>query len=223
MEIAPLFPAPPTKSTGTGDTARITNTFDDFLLLLTTQLTNQDPLSPMEPSEFTNQLVQFSIVEQEIKSNDALKNLTALMESDRALNVASMLGATVEAVGDFAPLSDGQAEFGYVLERSSDSTLIRIFDNTGKLVRSDVGAVSAGSHSYVWDGEDDDGDAMPEGQYRISVAAADSDGPIDVSTTAVGEVTGVRMSAEGMLLSLHGTEVGLDRVLGLRRTIAPTS
>ena len=88
---------------------------DSFLLLLTTQLQNQDPLSPLEPTEFTGQLVQFASVEQQIATNSTMEDLLAVQNASLAASVVGFIGTTVEATGSTLPLQEGEANFSYTL------------------------------------------------------------------------------------------------------------
>src|SRR5690554_3558349 len=97
----------------------LADNFDNFLKLLTTQLQHQDPLSPLDPTQFTEQLVQFSGVEQAIKTNEALGQLIALISADRLARAADYVGAEVEAAGQTVRLRDtGSAAFHYRLDQT---------------------------------------------------------------------------------------------------------
>ena len=221
MEVRSLFPEIPNVGSSAASRARISDNFDNFLTLLTTQLQNQDPLSPISPTEFTTQLVQFSNVEQQINSNKRLEQLVALQVSSHSLAAASYLGTTVEAVGDFAPLEGGEAQYTYTLATAAEDSTIEIYDTKGARVFSAEGQTDAGKHSFVWDGRDKSGLALPDGTYRIAVVAGDNDGPVDTSTTIAGKVTRVNMTADGLSLSLGVLSVPLSRLIEVRQTPPP--
>ena len=120
---------------GAGDAdglAKLADDFDQFLTILPTQLRNQDPLSPMETNEFTTQLVQFSLVEQQIKSNTLLEAQLDNQELDQALAASAFIGKDVELATDTAQLIDGQATWVYDLQAETVLTNVKIVDaNTG--------------------------------------------------------------------------------------------
>ena len=110
--------------------------FDNFLRLLTTQLKYQDPLSPMDTAEFTNQLTQFSQVEQAIKTNSKLEDLLALSQMSQALSAANFIGKEVEAKSKSVSLQNGEAEIVYALPGGVSRAVLRIIDSSGRVVRA---------------------------------------------------------------------------------------
>ena len=141
--------------------------FDSFLQLLTTQLKHQDPLSPMDANQFTQQLVQFSGVEQAIKTNDVLGQLLSLVRADQITRSLDYLGAEVEAPGQTVRLDGAPAQVNYRLDRSASEVVISIYDQAGRLVATREGAGEAGSHGVAWDGRDQGGQLLPQGLYRV--------------------------------------------------------
>ena len=196
--------------------AKLADNFDTFLTLLTTQLKNQDPLEPTKSDEFVAQLVQFSQVEQAIASNKSLEKLLDLQATNQAAAAIGYMGHTIEAVGNIAPLENGQARFGYALDEKSAGTVIVISDTAGKVVRTATGETEVGKHSFVWDGLDSNGDPVPEGSYKITVNAFDENqDKLEVATSIYGKVTGVASGEDGALLSLGGVNVPLADVLSV--------
>ena len=191
-------------TTTNGATKQLSETFDNFLLLLTKQLQHQDPLSPMDTNEFTSQLVQYTEVEQSISTNQAMAAM-------------SFLGTTIEAESNKIDLSDGSAAFEYEMSTPTTGTTISIIDSSGKLVRVLEGEKAAGSHSYVWDGKDANGTALEEGVYSIQVTAKDHDGAtVEFATRAVGKVTGVEIRQGQVLLNLGALQVPMEYVHAVR-------
>ncbi|MDG2032331.1 MAG: flagellar hook capping FlgD N-terminal domain-containing protein [Rhodospirillales bacterium] len=186
---------------------------DAFLLLLTTQLKNQDPLSPLEPTEFTGQLVQFASVEQQISTNDHLEKLLLVENASLASAVVGFIGT--EVVGDFGgnlPLQDGEAKFEYTLTNSASNVLITVTDSKGKVMFTKAGERTAGTHEVVWDGKDVNGLAVPDGAYSLSVKPIAHEGStVDVDTRIYAKVTGVSM-VNGTTLEAGGTSIKLDKV-----------
>jgi flagellar basal-body rod modification protein FlgD len=227
MTPASVNPGPPAASspvagltttsqnTGTA-TSQLSANFDNFLKLLTTQLSNQDPLSPMDATQFTSQLAQFSSVEQQIKTNDKLSQLITAQSSSQGSTAVSFLGKMVEAPGDAATLTNGSAEWDYTLPASSKSTAIQILDSQGQVVRQIPGGTAAGSHKLVWDGHDDGGNQLPDGTYSIRLVALDSSGnAIQASTTSVAQVTGVSFSGGQVVLETNAGSVALGDVISV--------
>lgn len=170
--------------------ASIAKTFDNFLTLLTTQLKNQDPMSPMESSEFTNQLVLFSQVEQQINMNSKLDDMLSYQKSNELLSAASYMGQQIEASSKTLSL-DAPAEFTYTLPVAASSMSVNILDSDGNIVRN-LTVASAdktkGEHTMTWDGRNSSGTLMPIGAYKLQIAATDSTSAaisVDVPTDKV--------------------------------------
>ncbi len=197
--------------------------FDSFLKLLTEQLKNQDPLSPMDSTEFVSQLVQFSSVEQQIAQNSNLEMLIGLQLAASQAGAASYLGREVSADTPLAELSDGQARWTYALPQNADSVRLVVEDTNGKVVFVTDGERGAGAaHNFVWDGKDSSGVQLPHGVYRLSVAALDADGEkIPASIEHRGRVTAVHFDGGEPVLMLGKVGVPLADVLALREVIAP--
>ena len=181
------------------DSLKSKSDFDQFLFLLTQQLKNQDPLEPMNTSEFTNQLVQYSNVEQSIKVNDNLKALIGLQQSNTTVGLLGYIGKDVEAAGDKLPLLNGSVKFKYALPERADVLTIKIKDKEGRVVRDITGENAAGAHDMVWDGKNNDGVQLEDGAYTLEVKAVKSDNGVPkdltVYTAMVGRVTAVNTDA----------------------------
>lgn len=187
--------------------------FDTFLTLLTTQLQNQDPLSPLDTTEFTNQLVSFSQVEQAINTNKKLDSLIGLQGTNKLTTGVGYIGKVAEAAGDTMLLRDGQGRIGYELATSSDRTTITILTESGTPVFSTPGSNQAGPHIFDWDGLDDVGNELPDGNYTVLVTALDAeDNVLETSTTTFGEVTGVEVVDGIVTLIMDDVSVNLDEV-----------
>lgn len=197
--------------------ASLAEDFDAFLTLLTTQLQNQDPLEPMDSSEFTNQLVAFAGVEQSISSNDKLDDLIALQGGSRAATAVAHLGKEIEAEGDQLALQDGAAGFAYTLDGSAETATIEIANAQGALVRSLQVEGGVGRHEGVWDGLDNNGNAVPDGPYSLTLSAVDeNNGTVQGRTSTFGQVTGFEQTAEGIFLNMGDISVALDKVQSVR-------
>ena len=191
-------------------------------MLLTTQLQNQDPLEPLDPNQFTEQLVQFSEVEQSIATNKKLDDLIQL-QSDNQLNSAvSYIGKTAEFVSDQLMLSNGSALISYGLDSRAESTQISIVDSNGRTVRVLDGETASGRHEIVWDGKDGTGADLADGVYSFSVAAVDEEGETVGSVAATtGKVTGVEI-VDGVATLIMGDlgAVSFEQLFAVRETPA---
>lgn len=189
--------------------------FDQFLRLLTTQLQNQDPLSPMDSAEFTNQLVQFSGVEQQIKTNESLDNLLAMQTLNLTALGLSFIGKDVEVQGKtFAHKEGGTATLSYVLPETAASGTVSILDKDGNVVYSSNAELEAGRHTFTWDGKNKDGIVVPAGTYEIRVGALNAtNGALNATTFVPGYVESLESNDDGSLaLLINGESVSLGDV-----------
>ncbi len=192
--------------------------FDSFLQLLTVQLQNQDPTAPMDADQFTQQLVQFSGVEQQIRSNETLSELASLMKADQLSQSVGYLGAEVEAEGDVFRLGeDGVAKIHYELENPASAVALKITDEFGRIVALRSGETGIGRQTLAWDGVGDDGVRRTDGAFKVEVLAEDAIGaPIAASTMVGGIVDGVEMDGSRTLLSVDGILMPIERIAAIR-------
>lgn len=210
----------PTLDTGTSSGARtsLNQDFDDFLKLLTTQMQNQDPLSPMESAEFTNQLVGFAGVEQQIASNEHLEELISLQKGNELNSALDYLGHEVRVAGN-AVSYDGSTpvDLSIALSAGATTSTVSIVDETGDTVWTRRGPIEPGPHIVTWDGSRTEGGQAPAGDYTLRFSAFDGKGDlVDTATATFGRVTGVESADEGTLLMLGETPVRLTDVLSIR-------
>lgn len=185
--------------------AQLTEDFDDFLSLLTIQLQNQDPLSPMDTTEFTNQLVAFAGVEQQINTNEKLDSLVNFGLTNVNTQALSYVGLqanyqSTELYYDGARPVD----ISYVVDGTAVEADIRIVHENGETIRIIQGETGAGRKDFVWDGLQDNGLPAEEGTYQVRVDAIDNDGtPLNSQILVSGIVRGVE-SQDGRALLLIG-------------------
>jgi flagellar basal-body rod modification protein FlgD len=222
----PTTPAPAAADTTALGRARLADNFSTFLSLLTTQLKNQDPLSPLDSNQFTQQLVQMTGVEQQIASNDLLKKLVSNTGSGIQTAV-SLIGKDVSAVSDDAQLSNGKADWVYKLKLDAADTKIEVLNAKGAVVHVEAASDNkAGDHAYSWDGKDMNGNKLPDGPYTLRVSAKDSTGTAVTSTTYVqGRVTGVEQLDGATYITVNGGKIGWDTVTSVKEpaATAPTT
>ena len=195
---------------------------DQFLNLLTTQLKYQDPLSPMDSTQFTAQLASFATVEQGIQTNKNLESLIGLTQATQVSTGVSYIGRTIEADTNVGALVNGKAEFLYNLPKAASTAVLTVRNDKGEVVLTKQVDKSAGSHKFEWDGKDTNGTQMPDGVYSVAVAAADSnDAKINVTTHMLGRVDGVVMS-DGTVSALVGAvAIPLDKIVSVKDTSTP--
>jgi flagellar basal-body rod modification protein FlgD len=197
---------------------RIANNFQDFLKLLTTQLQNQDPTAPLDTNQFTQQLVQFAQVEQQLATNSNLENLIKLQGTSQLTALTPLIGRTVEIDGGALPLQDGEAAGSYTLSTPTTETAITITNAAGRVVRTAAGETAAGTHGFVWDGRDNSGARLPDGLYALTVTGQTGTSTAQATTTVYGRVTGAERGTDGAIqLRLGGLTVGSDKI----RTVMP--
>jgi len=202
-----------------GAAAKLGDTYDSFLKLLTTQLKHQDPLAPMDSNQFISQLVDFAGVEQQIASNTNLEKLIGLQTSGLATNALGYIGKTIEATGDANSLVDGKAQFAYTLPSNAAVATVSIVDALGRVIAMTKGESAQGRHDFTWDGKDFNGNAVPSGEYRIRVGAVDANGgPITATTTVIGRVNSIETDANGVVLRLGATKVPFGQVTAVKES-----
>src|SRR5215203_1890871 len=140
-------------STGKTPSKGIAENFDSFLMLLTTQLKNQSPLDPLDTSQFTQQLVQFASVEQQLKSNATLSALLTTVKASTTSNAASFIGMQVTADGATTRLANGSARWVLNPARNASQAAITIRDKNGGVVATRTSALTAGAQTFTWDGK----------------------------------------------------------------------
>lgn len=189
---------------------------DAFLKLLVTQLQNQDPLNPMENSEFVAQLAQFSSLEGIQNLNTTMSGVAGSIGNLSDFGSAGLIGRMVKAEAGWFERTDGQEHgFGFDLGSASGSTHLTVRDEHGLIVRTmDLGPMPAGEHEIVWDGKDGSGSPLPSGSYAFSVGAKGSSGAsIQAKTYLLGFVTGVNLAdGNGANLYVNGTSVKKDSI-----------
>lgn len=213
MSIEAIASAAASGSAANKDRVLIADNFDTFLKLLTTQLKNQNPLDPLDTNQFTQQLVEFSAVEQAVKSNDLLTKLVASNTANATSTAIGYIGKMVEAAGTTTTLKSGSANWTYKLAEDSPEASVTIRNASGVIVFTELTQLDAGTGTYVWDGSTSTGGSAPEGTYSISIDAKDQDGNnLSVSTSIAGEVTGVEFDGAEPVLLIGTSRVTLSSV-----------
>lgn len=204
------------------DVGKLANDFDSFLTILTTQLKNQDPTSPVDTKDFTNQLVQFAQVEQQLKQSGYLEQLTQINRGYGAINAVSYVGKYVKAdYNEFKLKADSSGAYmGYTLPQGADKASISIYDNEDNLIYTAPVDTDKGEHSFAWDGKNASGNPMLPGQYYFTVNAVDGDGKdiTDIGYATYGKVSGVEYAGGKTILDMDGIKFDLEKVISVNDT-----
>ena len=196
----------------------LADNFQTFLQMLTTQLKNQNPLDPLDTNQFTQQLVQFAQVEQQIKGNDLLSTLALLQNASLATGALNFVGSTVVIAGDTTNLASGQAKWGYSASRPATATFT-VRDSKGSTVYTETRAVTPGDAEFTWNGKAANGATLPDGAYSLSITAKDANGDnVAISTEVEGIVDAVDLTQNPPILSIGGVDFSLAQI---KRVIRP--
>jgi flagellar basal-body rod modification protein FlgD len=193
---------PTVTSAEAGARTRLSDNYDTFLVLLTAQLQNQDPLAPMDSTQFTQQLVQFSQVEQQIRTNEQLEGLVGQYRAASAGAALSYLGRDAIVQADETYLAGGSASWAYRLPENAASMTVKVRDASGRVVYETLEAArTGGEHLFVWDGEKTDGTTAPGGVYTLQIEAVGEGGETLAPTISVREtIIGVDFTGDTPLV-----------------------
>src|SRR6195952_4174690 len=217
--VSGTTPLPTTKTTGSSGSnlsgttdATLADNFQTFLTLLTTQLQNQNPLDPLDTNQFTQQLVQFAQVEQQLKSNDELSTLVSLQQTAQNTAALGFVGKKVGVSGGAAALTNGAATWNLNVPKPATATLT-ITNSTGQTVYSGTGTLSAGTQPFAWNGMDSNGNQLPDGNYTLSVVGKDASGQsVAIPTEIEAVVNSADLTTSPPTLSIAGTNYTLDKI-----------
>jgi flagellar basal-body rod modification protein FlgD len=207
-------------SASANDTAALSNNYQMFIQLLVTQLQNQNPLDPTDTTQFTNQLVQYSSVEQQIKMNSTLADLKTMFAVQNAMSFVSYVGKTVTVDSSTTDFTDGKATWNFNGTAACDKATIKVLDADGNVVYETTEKLAAGDGKFVWNGETTDGTTAAGGTYTISISGKDSAGKsITYKSETTGVVASVDFSGSTPMLSINGQMVSAYLV----KAVKPTS
>jgi flagellar basal-body rod modification protein FlgD len=197
---------------------QIAGNFDTFLQLLTTQLQNQDPLDPMDTTQFTQQLVEFASVEQQIDMNTNMQTLISDQQTTQATSALGLVGSTVTLSGSSATLSNATGSPAtWSLTTTSPATAnVTITSSAGTTAYTGTMALNAGTQSYSWNGQGNNGQTWPDGTYTIAINATGANGQtVNVSTQTQGTVSGVNLSQNPITLVISGQNVPISSITSI--------
>ncbi|MES1199351.1 MAG: flagellar hook capping FlgD N-terminal domain-containing protein [Pseudomonadota bacterium] len=196
--------------------ANLADNYNTFLTLLTAQLQNQDPMSPMDSSQFTQQLVQFSQVEQQIRTNEELNTLVSQYQAASAGSALSYLGRDAILASPYSTLSSGEgakANWAYAFDKTPSDVTLSVKDSSGHIVYSQDGEMTSGDHLFAWDGSQTNGSKAPAGVYTLVVTAKDDTGAAVTPTITTREtILGVDFTASTPTVITSSGSHGIDAV-----------
>src|SRR5262247_3534569 len=212
-----------TSSTGnsTGvDKNTLAGNFQTFLTLLTTQLKNQNPLDPLDTNQFTQQLVQFAQVEQQLKQNEQLATLVSIEKTASATTALAYVGQNVAFDGQTAALANNKATWTLQVPAAANVT-VTVKSATGQTVYTGTFAMGEGTQTFQWDGVDNNNTKWPDGNYTITATAKDANGQsVAIPSEVQGVVDSVDLTKTPPLLSVGGQTFTLDKI---KRVVRPTA
>jgi flagellar basal-body rod modification protein FlgD len=198
--------------TGTTALSGLANNFSDFLSMLMTQLKNQDPSSPMDASQFTSELVQFTNVEQQIGTNSNLKQLIQLTQASQIEQSASMLGKPVTAASTQLTLQKGAADINFNTE-TAEPVVIAVYNSAGTQIQTASLKTAAGANGWHWDGKSATGTTMPDGAYKVTVTAVGADSAASqIPFTVTGTATSVMNNSGTVQVQMGGLTLPFSAV-----------
>lgn len=205
--------------------AQLADSFDDFLTLLTTQLQHQDPTDPMDSNQFTEQLVQFSSVEQQIKTNQNLETLTSLTLMNQRNNLATYLGkealvpGLIGELNSASPETPGTINWRYNVPNEVSQTTLEVYNKDGNLVYSEPGEKVGGTFDFTWNGRDNFDNLVDNGAYSLKVSAVDEDGaPVDVGIAVRGKVNSIDLTGSEPIFDVDGNLIYQSEIVQLYET-----
>lgn len=201
----------------------LASNFETFLALLTSQLKNQDPLSPVDSNQFTAQLTQMAGVEQQLLTNELLKSLVSAQAGGGLGQAATYIGKEATAAWSATKMTDGKASWSYELGANAASATLQVVDGTGKVVWSgDAPAKTTGLHDFTWDGKATSGNDGQDGQvYSLKIVAKDAGGSdVNAQVLTRGRITGVEMYDGEAFLTVGNSILPLSTIIALEETRA---
>ncbi|QHM90224.1 flagellar hook assembly protein FlgD [Acetobacter pasteurianus] len=195
-----------------GAFASLATNESNFLTLLTTQLKNQDPSSPMDTNAMTSELATFAGVEQQVQTNQNLESLISLNEEGQLTSDKALVGEKASASSSTLPLQSGKASLTFT-GTSGEVVAISVANAAGQVVKDDLVSASNGSNTWSWDGTDNSGNQLSDGAYSVAVKTMNSSGVTsDVSFAVNGTITGITKGSTDMEAEMGEAEVPLSSV-----------
>jgi flagellar basal-body rod modification protein FlgD len=200
-------------STSNSALDQLAGNFNSFLTLLTTQLQNQDPLSPLDTNQFTQQLVEFAGVQQQVDMNTNMQTLISLQQTSEATSAMQLIGANVTLNASSSALTSSSPASWDLNSASPATGKVTITNSSGTVVFTGTTSLNAGDNTYTWNGTGNTGQTWPAGQYTIQVTATGASGQtVNVSSQVSGTVSGVDMTQSPPQIVVGGQDYALSAV-----------
>jgi flagellar basal-body rod modification protein FlgD len=203
------------QAVGAAGSQQIAGNFNEFLQLLTTQLQNQDPLDPLDTNQFTQQLVEFASVQQQVDMNTNMQTLISLQQTTAATQALQLVGSNVTLNGNSANLSNATGNpAAWTLNASAPGTAaITITNSSGQTAFTGTTTLNAGNQSYSWNGQGNNGVKWPDGSYTIAITGTGASGQaITVTSQVQGTVSAVNMSQTPPTLTVNGQSYPISSI-----------
>jgi len=196
---------------GTSALASLSGNFNDFLNLLMTQVQNQDPTQPMDSSQFTTELVQFTGVQQQVATNTSLTQLISMQQTSQVLQSSSLVGQVATVSSNEIALQGGTGTLTFN-GTAGQTVAVSVVNASGQPIQDATVNAVAGANSWTWNGTDNSGNPVPDGGYRVAVETEPAGGgaAVAVPFSVVGTATGVSTSGSTTMLDLGLLQVPLS-------------
>lgn len=195
-----------------GARQKLSTNFDTFLMMLTTQLKNQDPTQPMDANQFTQQLVQYSQIEQQLATNDKLDKLIANSQNSQTTTALGYLGTKVSFDASQATPGTASTSWTFTAPTSGDYT-IRVRDAAGTLVKETTASITGGTaSSYTWDNVRSDGSPVGTGTYTMELWQGSGSNAKQVGVVNNGQVSSVDTSGSEVTVTVGTQKVPVSKI-----------
>ena len=191
---------------------------DDFMLLFVKQLEYQDPMHPLENNEMAMQLALFNQLDELYSLNEQMRQFLNIYRNDANINYASLVGKLVEVEGNIGRIEEGKFLGAKIIANDDmENVKIKIYDEEGNLVKTiDMGILTKGEHELEWDGSNDEGKQLADGNYIINVeyqGQEDKEGEEPYKITVKGRVTGVTLGESEIKIQVNDNfEVNFEEI-----------
>jgi flagellar basal-body rod modification protein FlgD len=196
---------------GTSALQSLGTNFNEFLNLLMTQLKNQDPTAPMDSSQFTTELVQFTGVQQQVATNSSLTQLISMQQTSQVLQSSSLVGQVATVTSNEIALQSGTGTLTFN-GTAGQNVAVAVVNASGQPIMDANVTAQNGSNTWTWDGTDNNGNQVADGAYRVAVETAPAGGgaAAAVPFSVVGTATGISSNGTTTMLDLGLLQVPLS-------------
>ena len=204
----------------TAGSQQLAGNFDTFLQLLTTQLQNQNPMDPLDTNQFTQQLVEFASVEQQVNMNTNLQTLISLQHTAEATSAMQLIGLNAAVKSNTAVLSNATgspATWSFSVPSPATGQL-SITNASGQTVFSGAGTLNPGNQTFTWNGQGNNGITWPDGNYTMSINATGANGqPVTIATQVQGTISGIDLSQNPAQVVIGGQDYPISAIQSISR------